>query len=376
MFGLTSINNTYSQGINSLSFGTDSTLEVVSWNIEWFPKNGNNTADSVSKIIKALDADIIGVQEIDDTTLFKQVIDGIPGYKLHIEKGGFRGLAYVYNTSTVFAKSFYKIFDNGNFGSAFPRIPVVMEFLYKGKEYVVINNHYKCCGDGTLDIGNSNDEETRRLQANTLLKQYIDSNFINSKVFVIGDLNDILTDSYQNNVFRMFYEDNKNFKFADEEIARGPIADWSYPSWPSHLDHILITNELFDAFSHPSSICKTIRVDDFLPGGFGTYDFYVSDHRPVGLKLMIENNTTGTADIDQNVIKIYPNPSVGNFQISGLNKNYKTQIKIIDFAGRVINSETFEAMDIVNLSLNGSSGIYFLIIETNSELIVKKVFKY
>ena len=28
------------QSLEDLSFGTDSTFEVISWNIEWFPKNG------------------------------------------------------------------------------------------------------------------------------------------------------------------------------------------------------------------------------------------------------------------------------------------------------------------------------------------------
>ena len=41
----------YSQSLSDITFGTDSTFEVVTWNIEWFPKNGTITVDSVSKII-------------------------------------------------------------------------------------------------------------------------------------------------------------------------------------------------------------------------------------------------------------------------------------------------------------------------------------
>lgn len=43
-----------SQKLENLTFGTDSTLDIVTWNIEWFPKNGNATTDSVKKIINAL----------------------------------------------------------------------------------------------------------------------------------------------------------------------------------------------------------------------------------------------------------------------------------------------------------------------------------
>ena len=75
----------FSQGLNDLSFGTDSTFDVVTWNIEWFPKNGTNTIDSVKRINAALDADLIGLQEIDDTAFCRQMINDISGYKLFIK---------------------------------------------------------------------------------------------------------------------------------------------------------------------------------------------------------------------------------------------------------------------------------------------------
>jgi len=42
----------------------------------------------------------------------------------------------------------------------------------------------------------------------------------------------------------MFIND-PNYTFADLHIAEGPIENWSFPT-AFHLDHILITNELFD----------------------------------------------------------------------------------------------------------------------------------
>lgn len=56
-----------SQDLGELSFGTDSALEVLTWNMEWFPKSGILAVDSVAKVIESLDADIIGIQEIDYT---------------------------------------------------------------------------------------------------------------------------------------------------------------------------------------------------------------------------------------------------------------------------------------------------------------------
>ena len=56
-----------SQTLNDLQFGTDSTFDIISWNIEWFPKN-NNTAGEVQEILTNLNADIYALQEIEDTT--------------------------------------------------------------------------------------------------------------------------------------------------------------------------------------------------------------------------------------------------------------------------------------------------------------------
>jgi len=163
-----------------------------------------------------------------------------------------------------------------------------------GENYIIINNHFKCCGDNYLNDNDDGDEETRRYIASTLLKEYIDNNFSTKNVIVLGDLNDILTDNVTNNVFQMIIEDSENYLFADMAIAEGSSAEWSYPSWPSHLDHILITNELFDN----NSYVEVIRIDDFMDGGFSQFDQNISDHRPVGIKLSTETIVLGDMNFD------------------------------------------------------------------------------
>ena len=84
----------------------------------------------------------------------------------------------------------------------------------------------------------------------------------------------------------MILNDTENYLFADMDIAQGTSSGWSYPTWPSHIDHILITNELFDEFENNSSDIQTIKIDDYFEGGWSAYDQNVSDHRPVALKLL------------------------------------------------------------------------------------------
>ncbi|MBC8479296.1 MAG: hypothetical protein H8D46_02430, partial [FCB group bacterium] len=38
-------------GIQAMLFGTDSTFEVLSWNIENFPKNSNTTVEYAARIL-------------------------------------------------------------------------------------------------------------------------------------------------------------------------------------------------------------------------------------------------------------------------------------------------------------------------------------
>ncbi len=308
---------TFSQSLEDITFGTDSTFEVVTWNLEWFPKNGMSTVDSVRKAIDAIDADIIACQEITDTTLLKQMVDSLDDYEVYFESAWFAGLAYIYKTDSILITDIYEIYTSAPYWNAFPRSPMVMELLYRGEPIILINNHYKCCGDGTLDPGNSSDEEYRRLTANQYLKDYIDENFASSRVIVIGDLNDILTDPLTDNVFTPFTDYPDHFSFADNAIATGTSTEWSFPGWPSHLDHILITNELFEEFENPLSSIMTIKVDDYLAGGLSEYDSNISDHRPVGLKLDINKTYLSINNLQENstTISLFPNPCHSNTHV-------------------------------------------------------------
>ena len=296
----------YFHDFDQLYFGTEDELDIMTWNIEWFPKNNNITVDYVAQIIDALDVDVIAMQELDDRDSFDQMLNGLSGYDGYYESSWFAGLAYIYKTDTIEINDIYEIYTTSPYWNAFPRSPMVMDMNFMDTNYIIINNHYKCCGDDNLNLNDDGDEENRRYIANTLLKEYIEDNFIDKNVILLGDLNDNLTDSYNDNVFQMFLDDSENYLFTDYEIAAGSNTGWSYPSWPSHLDHILITDELFDVFQ----TIETIRIDYFMDGGFSDYDQNISDHRPVALKLetVIYNlgdiNSDGYIDVIDIVITV------------------------------------------------------------------------
>ena len=160
---------------------------------------------------------------------------------------------------------------------------MVMDLNFAGGNYFIINNHFKCCGDGVLDLNDEFDEENRRYTAMNLLKAYIDENLSNEKVIVLGDLNDDISEPHLNNVFQDVLNDSDSYQFVDLSIAQGNSSEWSFPNWPSHLDHILITNELFEGLD--SIEVRTIKIDDYIDGGWDEYDQNISDHRPVAMKI-------------------------------------------------------------------------------------------
>jgi endonuclease/exonuclease/phosphatase family metal-dependent hydrolase len=288
----------FAQNLEDLSFGDDNSLDIATWNIEWFPKNDQVTINYVTEIINLLDLDILAIQEVDDTTMFDQMLDALPAYTGYYESSWFAGLAYIYKTGLVEINDIYEIYTTSPYWNAFPRSPMVMDINFMGENYFIINNHFKCCGDGIIDFDDTSDEENRRYTAINLIKEYIDNNFSDNNVIVLGDLNDNIAEDPPNNVFQDVLNDSAHYRFADFEIAQGNSSEWSFPNWPSHLDHILITNEMFNGLNN--SEVQTIKIDEYLDGGWNEYDQNISDHRPVAIKFSI--NSVPSYDINNDGI--------------------------------------------------------------------------
>lgn len=268
---------------DNLFFGTDSTFDVITWNIQEFPKNGSYTLENVQSIIQALNVDVIALQEIESSSQFTTLKNSLSGWD------GFRAnsasynidLAYLYNTESVDNIQINEILgDINDSWFPFPRTPLLLELDWNSIPIKIINNHLKAGGDSS--------DEDRRRDAAELLDDYISQNFYNMNVIILGDLNDEIDEPEASNVFWSFISKPQEYYFVDTEIAEGSSDYWSYPSWPSHLDHILITNELFGEFANPVSEVRTIQIDDYMEAGWQEYDDNVSDHLPVGLKLAFE----------------------------------------------------------------------------------------
>lgn len=258
-------------------FSSNETLEVMTWNLEHFAKNGSITVDYVAEILDSLDVDIIALQEIESSAKFNQLNEALVDWEGYRSTGAAYdiNLAFLYRTDLQ--PQFYQILTSEWY--YLPRSPLVMEVNFQGENLVIINNHLKA-------LSGSENEERRRGGCERL-DAYIETHFSNDKVILVGDLNDQLTDEAESNVFSVFLDDPENYLFTDLEIELSGHENFSYPSYPSHLDHILISNELFADYEHEKSDVQTMQVDDFF-SNWNQYDENVSDHLPVAIKLFFE----------------------------------------------------------------------------------------
>ncbi len=74
-------------------------------------------------------------------------------------------------------------------------------------------------------------------------------------------------------------------------------------------------------------------------------------------------------------LKLYPNPTNGNFVVD-LGDNYNNpKIIITDLSGRIIQSNTYNKTHLVNLRLEAPAGVYLLIVESEDEKVTMKLIK-
>jgi len=256
----------------------------MTWNIENFPKAAT-TVGWVVQIVEGLKPDIVAVEEISNGASFSALVAQLDGWNgVQATSDSYMNLGFLYREDggLVFTSATEAM---TSYSREFPRAPYVLEATWHGTPIVVIANHLKASGNGVLDEGDAWDEETRRRDACVLLAEFVAANHAGKRVFIVGDMNDELTDTAPSNVFQNFLDDPANWRFTDLAIAQGPESGWSYPGWPSHLDHILVTDEVFPALVGPTATTVVVPLHTYLSGGWSTYDREVSDHLPVVIRL-------------------------------------------------------------------------------------------
>jgi exonuclease III len=254
--------------------GDASTLELATWNIEYFPQT-NSTVELVGKIIEALDIDIYAIQEINDTTAFRDLLDQLPGYAGFFSQDsyswGYLKTGLIYKQSIVSVSQIRQLFEDDWY--AFTRPPLEAHIVAEKDghhfDFVLIVMHLKA--------GNDGDDLDRRRQAAQKLKDYLDAQvaaYVENDYIVAGDWNDEIDDPPDANAFSVFLDDSLDYRFLTSSLV-GKFSSASYPRYGTLIDHILISQDVVAEYQ--GGQIKTLRLDDEV----SNYLNVVSDHRPV-----------------------------------------------------------------------------------------------
>jgi endonuclease/exonuclease/phosphatase family metal-dependent hydrolase/DNA/RNA endonuclease YhcR with UshA esterase domain len=270
------------------SVGTDSTIDIVTWNLRDFPQAGDQTVTEVAKIVTDLKVDLIAVQEIASVSAFDNLKaalpawDGILSGDIYFD-GTYHKTGILYSKNRITVHSHQLLFQNS---SAFPRPPLELNLTVTEKNHIFDFNlivlHLKAYSD--------EESETRRRNAIQQLKDYIDHQVeytIERDFIVVGDFNDALDDPQPTpNVFTPLLQAPEKYTFLTLPLA-GSSASYIFGKTPSLIDHILVTANATEEYGK-SGTTRVLYLDSNLEN----YTDIISDHRPVVAQFAFENAAT------------------------------------------------------------------------------------
>ena len=269
--------------------GTAATLDVASWNIEWFGSTGNGPGNeplqmsNAKDIIAGTDFDIWGVAEIVDQAAWNSLESQLTGYT-----GFLAGESTVTSGSTYYGATEQKVgilyrssvatllgariilgANDADFAGR-PPLEVKLRVALNGvtEDIVVIVLHGKAFDDLP--------SWQKRQNASVALKSYLDTTYPTQKVIVVGDWNDDVDTSItsgQATPYQNFVADAADYAFPTRALSLAGIS--STTGYPDIIDHHLNTNELNATLVAGST--EVYRVDSYI----ASYDASTSDHFPV-----------------------------------------------------------------------------------------------
>lgn len=269
--------------------GTAATLDIGSWNIEWFgdtangPSNETLQLGNARDVLSGADLDIWGVAEIVSQSQFNQLESQLTGYQgfLASESNVTSGSTYyssteqkvgiLYRSSIATVQSARIILTSYDYDFAGrPPLEVTLSVTLNGttSTLVVIVLHAKAISDSA--------SWQRRLNASNALKTYLDTTHPSSNVVVIGDFNDDVDTSItagKASPYKNFVDDSLDYFFPTRALSLAGVA--STVDYPDMIDHHLVTNEV--KARYVASSAEVYRVDQYI----SSYDVTTSDHYPV-----------------------------------------------------------------------------------------------
>ncbi|MEK0440230.1 MAG: hypothetical protein RLZZ504_1146 [Bacteroidota bacterium] len=262
--------------------GTDTTLDVGNWNVEWFgdslngPSNEVTQLKNVTEVINNMDLDVMGLCEISNPGYWAKLQANLPQYGAVITNyAQTQKTALLYKKSMfrlLYSKSILLAFDYEFASGRFP-LDVALESQWGSKKdtlyFWVI--HLKANTGSTSEKLASYD---RRAKAAEELKNYLDPKK-RWKGVVLGDWNDDLDVSIVSGKSSPFlvWRNDTNYVFPSYRLSLAKQK--STASYSEMIDHQCVTPSLKGNFLSNQS---GVMVGDSY---IASYRLNTSDHYPV-----------------------------------------------------------------------------------------------
>lgn len=340
--------STHAQSVTAV--GQDETLDIATWNIEWFgsanngPSNDEVQISNAAAVIAGSQIDLWGVQEIADSGDFNALLTALgDDYEGELATNSVQQrIGFIYNTNVVRMKQIKHVLED--FSSAFasrPPLQLEAEITLPDTtlDITFIVLHMKAFSD--------NESYERRVDASGRLKNHIDfTSLDNAPVVILGDLNDEMVSSTsggKTSPYQNFVSDTDNYSALTlplEQAGEGSFcSNANCTSTGSMLDHILITDELFGTYITNSA--------GFIPNLQGSINFFgntTSDHLPVLARFDFGQVVLDTEDTPAQLTRIfvdapYPNPFSNTTTITvQVAEPAHIQVEVFDLLGRQVNT--------------------------------------
>lgn len=262
--------------------GTDTTLDIGTWNIEWFgdslngPSNEVTQLKNVTEVIQGMNLDVLGLCEISNAGYWAKLQSNLPDYGAvltNYSQTQKTGLLYRKSMfRLLYSKSILLAFDYEFASGRFP-LEVALETQWGSKKdtmYIWVMHLKANTGSTSEKLTSYN----RRAKAAEELKNYLDPKK-RWKGVVLGDWNDDLDVSIVSGKASPFvdWRNDTNYVFPSYRLSLAKQK--STASYSEMIDHMCVTTSMKSNWLLNQS--GVMVGDAYVP----SYRFNTSDHYPV-----------------------------------------------------------------------------------------------
>jgi len=361
------------------------TFDVATWNLVWFgsdqsgPEDENLQIENAATVMKTMNSDVYFLQEISNDQAFKTLVSKLDGYRGFIAPiSQTQKTAYIYKTSVVDSLSAAFISTNWSQSSSWASGRYPYEFIVRAtingesKTLYLLNIHAKALSDF--------ESYTRRFNDIAELKELLDNQRSASNLVFMGDFNDfVLKTTYEGSTvspYAEFVADTIDYKVVTKSLEERGFTSYSRFSM---LDHIIISNEMFDSHLNGAEQIEN-------PVYIGNYLSTTSDHFPVKTRFMwgkttsVTDESTIQAPSSATLYQNYPNPFNPNTTINySLNKASTVSLTVYSVIGKkvatLIESKS-ENIGTHSVQFNASelaSGVYIYQLKTSDGIVLNRL---